>query len=224
MDPYRRLQSQLDRDLLALRDNVLRLSDMVDSAIGQSIQALRKLDSPQAQDVIQNDEAINRSRFEIEQECYRILALQQPTARDMRAVVTAIHIAVELERMADHAVGIAKLTQQLADTPLPKPLRDIPKMSEVAREMLRASLDAYLNWDAKRAEETLKRDDEVDELNNQVYHELVKIMLDDSNTITRATYLLWIAHNLERIADRITNICERIVFMVTGELVREEVG
>jgi phosphate transport system protein len=147
--------------------------------------------------------------------------LQQPTARDMRSLITAIHIAIELERIADHAAGISKLTLELIKQPLIKPLVDIPKMCDISRKMLKDSLDAYVHWNSDLAHEVFKRDDAVDELEKQVYQDLIDLMVKKPKNITGGTYLLWVAHNLERIADRITNICERVIFMVTGELMLE---
>jgi len=211
-------RSPLDRELTVLRDGVLKLSYAVDRAIESSVQALKEQNVELARQVIADDEGINAARFELEKKCYMLLATQQPTARDMRSIVTAIHIVVELERIGDHAKSVAKLAIELSKEPLLKPLVDIPRMEQVCREMLQASLNAYLNWDAAQAESTISRDDEVDRLDDQVYRELLSFMLQDQRTINQATYLLWVSHNLERIADRITNICERVTFMVTGEV------
>ncbi len=208
----------LDHELARLRDNVLKLSHLAHRAIEQAVQALKEANVDLARQVIADDEQINALRYEVEEHCYTLIVLHQPAARDLRAIVTAIHIAVELERMGDHARGIAKLAIQLSQEPPLKPLIDIPRMAVVCREMLHASLDAYLSRDAELAERTAHRDDEVDQLDEQVYRELLTYMLADPRNITRATYLLWVSHNLERIADRITNICERVVFMITGEM------
>jgi phosphate transport system protein len=218
IDTQNKPRSPLDRELTVLRDGVLKLSYAVDQAIENSVRALKERNVELARQVIADDEGINDARFELEKKSYMLLATQQPTARDMRSIVTAIHIVVELERIGDHARGIAKLGIELAKEPLLKPLIDIPRMEQVCREMLRASLNAYLNWDAAEAGRTIDRDDEVDQLDDQVYRELLTFMLKDPHTINRATYLLWVSHNMERIADRITNICERVIFMVTGEV------
>lgn len=208
----------LDQEESALRDNILRMSDMADTAIERAILALRNQNVELARQVIADDQKINDLRYVVEEQSYKVLALQAPAAGDMRKVVVAIHIAVELERIADHAAGIAKLSIELAkESPL-KPLVDIPRMAEIAREMLKESLDAYLNRDVEAAARIKDRDNEVDQLDDQVYRELLTFMLQDPRNINRATYLLWISHNMERIADRITNICERVMFMVTGEV------
>jgi phosphate transport system protein len=218
MYPHLNPRSTFDRELNALRDNIVRMSDMVDAAIDRAMQALRQQDIELARQVIADDVNINALRYEIEENCYRLLATQQPTARDMRSIVVAIHIAVEQERIADHAAGIAKLSIELAKDILLTPLVNIRRMAEIGREMMRAALNAYIHWDAAAALQTKERDDEVDRLDGEVYHELLALMLHDPRTINRATYLLWISHNLERIADRITNICERINYMVTGDV------
>lgn len=212
-------RTTLDRELIALRDNVLKLSHLADGAIERSVQALKEADVDLARQIIADDEQINALRYQVEQECYLLLVLHQPAARDLRAIVTAIHIVVELERIGDHARGIAKLAIPLAAEPPLKPLIDVPRMAQISREMLRAGLQAYLDYDADLAARTALRDDEVDQLDEQVYRELLTYMISDPRTISRATYLLWVSHNLERIADRMTNICERVVFMVTGEIV-----
>lgn len=222
IDPQLQARTTLDRELATLRDNVLRLSYMVDTAIERSVQSLKDQDAALAQQVIADDEPINHMRYQIEEACYRLLAMQQPTARDMRSIVTAIHIVVELERIGDHAAGIAKISIELAKEPMLKPLIDVPHMAEISREMMRASLNAYLEWDAEQARQTALRDSEVDTLDDQVYRELLSFMLEDAHNIARATHLLWVSHNLERIADRITNICERVIFMVTGQV--SEIG
>ncbi len=212
-------RTTLDRALTALRDNVLKLSHLVDGAIERSVLALKEANVDLARQIIADDEHVNALRYQIEQECYRLLALHQPAARDMRAIVTAIHFVVELERIGDHAREIAKQAITLAAEPPLKPLIDIPRMAQISREMLRAGLQAYLDHDAELAAQTVLRDDEVDQLDEQVYRELLTYMLSDPRNIGRATHLLWVSHNLERIADRITNICERVVFMVTGEII-----
>jgi len=207
-----------DRELTDLRDNILYLGGMVETAIEKAIQALREQDEDLARQVIAGDEEINDRRYDIEEQCVRLIATQQPAAGDLRAIVAAIHIVTELERMGDHASGIAELAIRLADQPHLKPLIDVPRMAEIDRGMIRASLDAYFKRDPALALETAKRDAEIDGLDDQVYRELLTYMLSDPTTITRATYLLWVTHNLERIADRVTNICERVIYMCTGKM------
>ncbi len=207
-----------DRKLTDLRDNILYLGGMVETAIEMSIQALREQDEDLARQVIAGDEEINDRRYDIEEQCVRLIATQQPAAGDLRAIVAAIHIVTELERMGDHASGIAELAIRLADQPHLKPLIDVPRMAEIDRGMIRASLDAYFKRDPALALETARRDAEIDGLDDQVYRELLTYMISDPTTITRATYLLWVTHNLERIADRVTNVCERVIYMCTGKM------
>ncbi len=207
-----------DRELVNLRDNILYLGSMVETAIEGAVQALKEQDVDLARQVIAGDAEINSRRYDIEEQCVRLIATQQPAAGDLRAIIAAIHIVTELERMADHASGVAELGVRLAGQPHLKPLIDVPRMAKIDQEMIRASLDAYFKRDPDLALETAKRDAEIDGLNDQVYRELLTYMLSDPRTITRATYLLWVTHNLERIADRATNICERVVYMCTGRM------
>ncbi|MFN8592156.1 MAG: phosphate signaling complex protein PhoU [Thermomicrobiales bacterium] len=204
--------------LEALRNDVVTMASMVDKAIARAVDALQRQDVAAAQEVIASDGTINQKRWVIEDRALEIIATQGPMARDLRSIAAAMMIATELERMADHAAGIGKIVLIIADEPLLKPLVDLPRMAEIARQMLRDSVTAYIDSDATAAREIAERDDEVDELYEQVYRELLVFMLADPRTINRATHLLWVAHNLERIADRATNICERVVFAVTGEL------
>ncbi len=211
-------RATFDRQLAGLKDEVLILGSMVDKAIARSVEALKRRDRNESEIIISDDMKINRKRFEIEEKCLLLLATQQPMASDLRVIAAAMSIITDLERMADHAEGIAKINLMMGDEPLLKPLIDIPKMADKSRDMLRRSLDVYVARDAEGAKRLAAEDDEVDELYNRVYRDLLDIMIKDPNTVTRATYLLWVAHNLERVADRITNICERIVFMVTGQM------
>ncbi|WP_448593278.1 phosphate signaling complex protein PhoU [Thermoflexus hugenholtzii] len=208
----------LERDLSAIRQDVLRLGGMVEQAIDRCIEALKRLDVGMAREIIAFDEEINRMRYQIEEACLETIATQQPMASDLRAIIAAMFCATNLERMGDHAKSIAKLTIEMADEPLLKPLIDIPRMAQIAKEMLRQVLEAYVEQDPEKARAAVARDDEVDALDEQVYRELITYMMQDPRTIFRATRLLWISHNLERIADRVTNIAERVIFMVTGEL------
>jgi phosphate transport system protein len=213
-----RARSLFDQELRTLQDRVLQMGQMVEEAIGEAVEALKARDVERARRVVANDEEVNRLRFDIEERSLRLIATQQPAAGDLRAIVAATHIAVELERMGDHAAGIATLAIRMADKPPIKPLIDIPRMAEINREMIRDSLNAYIEQDPSCAVRVAERDDEIDNLYDQIYRELLVFMMEDPRLITRATWLLWVAHNLERIADRATNICERVLFMATGEL------
>lgn len=209
-------------DLRQLQNQVLRLSSMVDKAIGRSVEALQTQNIELAQQVIDGDDAINAARWEIEETTIEMIARQAPMARDLRRIMATVHIGTNLERMGDHAQGIARLAVRTSDEPLLKPLIDVPLMASIGREMLKESIDAFVELDAVKARDTAFRDEEVDRLYEQVYRELLSFMLSDPSTVTKATHLLWVAHNLERIADRVTNICERTIFAVTGEF--EEVN
>jgi phosphate transport system protein len=208
----------LERELEQVRSDILRMGSLVESAIERSVQALKNRDADLAQQVINDDQAINQLRYAIEEQCLQLIATQQPAASDLRVVIAATHIAVELERMADHAEGTAEITKRIYQQPLLKPLIDLPVMAQVAQEMIHAALDAFVAFDADAAQKVAARDDEIDNLYQQVFRELLTYMLEDPRNISRATYLLWVAHNLERIGDRVTNICERVVFMATGRL------
>ncbi|MBI3978417.1 MAG: phosphate signaling complex protein PhoU [Chloroflexi bacterium] len=212
------LRVAFERELRALQNDVLVLGSMVDKAIGQSIEALQGLDAAKAQAVIQGDLAINQKRFAIEEAAIDLIATQQPIARDLRTIIAILNIVVDLERMGDHAEGIAKIVLLHGDRPLLKPLVDIPAMAEKAREMLRRSLDALIARDAASARRIAAEDDVVDALYDTVYGDLIQIMIANPRSTDRATWLLWAAHNLERIADRTTNICERVVYLVTGRM------
>jgi phosphate transport system protein len=191
---------------------------MVDKAIARSVDALRHQDVQLAREIVRADLEINRLRWDTEERALLVIATQAPMARDLRTISAVIHIVTDLERMGDHAAGNAKIVLDTADEPLLKPLVDIPRMSDLARGMLSDSITAFISGDADAARAVVDRDDEVDELYNQIYRELLTFMMADPTTINRATHLLWAAHNFERIADRVTNICERVVFAVTGTL------
>ena len=218
--------------LRELTDSVLVMGSMVDQAIERSTKALRDQDTRLAQEVIKDDSRINQLRFDIEDSCLLLIATQAPMASDLRMLAAALHISTDLERMADHAAGNAKITLLTAGESLPdlrrerwlKPLVDIPRMSDVAREMLRDSLHAFAERDTDAAQQVALRDDEVDAVYNRVYRDLLGVMMADPATIDRATHLLWAAHNLERIADRVTNICERVIFLVSGRMAEIKSG
>lgn len=211
-------RQQFSHNLQELREEIVSMSSMVDKAIARSVDALRRQDVELARQVMFSDITVNEQRWQIEERALLLLATQAPMARDLRVISTVIHISTELERMADHAAGNAKIVTQTANEPLLKPLVDLPRMGDLAREMLSDSITAFINEDEDSARAIVDRDDNIDELYNQVYRELLTYMMADPGTINRATHLLWAAHNLERIGDRVTNICERVVFQVTGNL------
>jgi phosphate transport system protein len=207
-----------DRHLAEIQEEMLVMADMVETAIKRSLEALKGRDVELARQVIADDLKINQKRYDAEERCIELIATQQPLAGDLRTIVAVLHMIVDLERMGDHAEGIAKIAVLLADEPPLKPYVDLPRMADIASEMLRESLEAFKHRDAEQARAIMDRDDEVDALYDQVYRELLTYTLSDPRAIERATHLIWVAHNLERIADRVTNICERVVFLVTGKI------
>jgi phosphate transport system protein len=207
-----------DREYQVITTDLVRMSEMVSTAIEQSIQALTEQDVTLAQQVIDNDEQVNALRFRLEEECLTLIATRQPIAGDLRRVIGVLHIIDEIERMGDHAAGIAKTVLRMKDEPLAKVLKKIPKMAEVSRQMLADSIQAFLTRDAAWARLIAERDVEMDQLYKDVFNRLVEVMGEKKGMVTRATYMMWCAHNLERIADRVTNIAERVIFMTTGDL------
>ena len=215
-------RTSFERHLHELQDEVLVLGSMVEKAIYCSMDALKNRDLELAKQVVVDDTKINHKRFEIEEKCIELIVTQQPMAGDLRIIVAVLNIIVDLERIGDHAAGIAKIAIMIGNEPPLKPLIDLPRMAQKAGDMLRRSLDAFIHRDANAARQITGEDDEVDGLYDQVFRELLTFMAEDPRTITRATRLIWVGHNLERSADRVTNICERVVFVVTGKM--EEIG
>jgi phosphate transport system protein len=207
-----------EKQLNEIQQEMLLMGTMVTSAIERSIQALKDRDPELARRVIADDIKVNARRYDIEHRCLELVAMQQPLAGDLRAIFSVLHIIVDLERMGDHAEGIAKIAIMMADEPPLKPYIDIPRMASIAEDMLIGSLEAFRERDEERAKRIVDMDDEVDALYDQVYRELLTFMINDPRTIERATHLTWVAHNLERIADRVTNICERVVYLVSGKI------
>ena len=216
------IRTAFHRKLREIQEDMLAMGSMVSKAILLSTEALKKRDLVLAKQVIADDEKINRKRFEIEEKCVQLIATQQPMASDLRVIVSVLNIITELERIGDHAEGNAKIAIMIGDEPPLKPLIDIPRMAEQTVDMLRRSLDAFINRDAEAALKIISEDDTIDHLYDQVFRELLLFMAEDPKTVTRATRLIWVAHNLERSADRVTNICERVIFVVTGKM--QEVG
>ena len=201
-----------------LEKEVVNMGDMVIAATSRSVEALKARNIDDAIKIIADDLLINKKRWDIEERCIKLIALQQPVASDLREIIAVLNIITDLERMGDYAEGIAKIVVMLGTEPLVKPLVDIPRMEEKAASMLKRSLEAFVRRDAQAAKAICNEDDDVDMLYDQVYRELLTYMIEDPKTISRATPLIWAAHNLERIADRVTNICERIDFLVTGSM------
>lgn len=211
-------RSTLDRELTEINECLLRLGGLVDLAIERSMQALANRDVTLAQQVDADDAKVNALRFEAEEECLALIARQQPAASDLRAVLAAFSIVTDMERMGDHAAGIARTVLHMTDEPLLKPLIDLPRMADICREMLRLALQAYTERDPEKARALVTMDDTVDALYTQTFREVLSYMVEDPHTTSRGLYLLFAAHNLERIGDRATNIAERILFMTSGEM------
>jgi len=202
--------------LREIQEDLLTIGAKVDFAIAAALEGLKERDLETSQRVVDRDDEIDALQLALEERCIDVIATQQPMAGDLRTLVSVIHVASELERIGDYAEGIAKISLLMGQEPTLKPLIDIPRMGDRARSMLRKSLDALVKKDNAMAEEVGYADDEVDALYDQVYRELLTFMIEDPRTIRRATYLLWVAHDLERIGDRATNIAERVIYVTTG--------
>jgi phosphate transport system protein len=214
------LRSNYDREFSEIRSTLVEMSNRVDQAIDQSIQALYNKDTKIASSVIENDDAINRYRFNLEEECIALIATQQPAASDLREIIAVLYMIVEFERMGDYAAGIAKTVILMQEEPLLKTFKKFNKMADICRQMLAESMQAYLNRDQEKAREIAAKDQEIDALYEKIFERLIKVMAKEPEMVTRCTYLMWCAHNLERIADRVLNINEQTIFMATG-LLRE---
>lgn len=213
------IRKTFESELQQVKDEVLVLGSMVEQAILDSVEALKKRDIKAARDILKADREINKKRFEIENQLMILIATQQPMAHDLRFLASSMEIISELERMGDYAKGIANINLRMGDQPLLKPLIDVPRMAQKGVDMLHRALTAFVEEDVEAAKTIPIEDDEVDALYNQIYRELMTFVIADPKSIERANWLLWVAHNLERVADRVTNICERTVFIATGELV-----
>lgn len=211
------VRKTFENEIQQLKDEILLLGSMVEQATLDAVEALKKRDLAWSERLIIEDKRINQKRFDLENRVMVLIATQQPMARDLRVIASILEVISELERMGDYAKGIAVINIRMGDQPLLKPLVDIPRMSVKGVDMLHRALTSFVNEDVEVARALPKEDDEVDELYTQVYRELITYIMADPSSIERANYLLWAAHNLERLADRVTNICERTVFVVTGE-------
>ena len=213
------LRIDLDRQLGQLQQEVISLAEIVDKATMRSVEALKQRDLTESQQLVQEDDYIDQKRYEIEDRCVDLIATQQPIAGDLRAIIALLHITVELERIGDYAEGIAKISLLMGDEPPLKPLIDIPRMAEKATTMLRNSMDSLVSRDTIKANQVLKEDDEVDDLYAKVQTDLLELVKADPENAEPATYLMRVAHNVERVADRAMNIVERALYQATGELV-----
>jgi phosphate transport system protein len=212
-------RTAFERELQDLEKRLEDLGRMVEEALVASVDALKRRDLEKARQIIDADRATNERRLAIEHETLVMIATQQPMAVDLRTLAAVLEIASELERIGDYAKGIARITIKMGIEPFVKPLIDIPRMAEKARYMLHRALQAFFERDVESARTIPTEDDEMDSLYDQIFRELTTYIVVDPKLVNRATYLIWVAHNLERAADRVVNICERVIFMVTGEVV-----
>jgi len=207
-----------DLEFSEICHDLIVMSEMIIQAIDHSMIALHECNIELANEIIANDKQVNAQRFKIEEASLQLIAIRQPIAGDLRSVIAVMHIVVEMERMGDHAAGIAKTVIRMEKEPLLKTYKKIKKMGELSSMMLSECIQAFLNKDITRANEIAAQDSKMDGLYKEVFDRLMKLMANKPEMVSRATYLLWCAHNLERIADRVTNVAERVVFMATGDL------
>ena len=212
------MRKTFEHEIQQLKDNIIALGSMVEQAILGSVDALKERDIPRSQKIYNEDDIINAKRFEIENAVMIAIATQQPMAHDLRLLASILDVAGELERMGDYAKGIAKINIIMGEQKLLKPLVDLPHMAEKTADMLHRALTAFIEEDVKTAEAIPMEDDEIDDFYTQIYRELITYVIGDPSAIERSNWLLWAAHNLERVGDRVTNICERTVFIATGEM------
>ena len=216
------MRKTFEMEIQQLKDELLLMGSMVEQQLLDAVDALKRRDVEASRHIYAADGKINSKRFGIEEQVMILIATQQPMAHDLRLLASILEVSAELERMGDYAKGIATINIRIGDEPLLKPLIDIPRMAQKASDMLHRALTAFINEDVETARAIPAEDDEVDNLYKQVYRELMTFVIADPRTIDRANFLDWTAHNLERFADRVTNICERTVFIVTGEII--EIG
>jgi phosphate transport system protein len=211
-------RESLDNKIQTMLDQIIEIESMVETSTLEALEALKRQDLESARRIYRNDALINEKRFELENFLMVTIATEQPLmAGDLRLVASILEVVAELERMGDYAKGIANICLMIGREPLIKPLIDLPRMANIAVSMLRRSVDAFIVQDVRQARLIPLEDDRVDQLYEQIYRELVTIMIGDPTTIDQANNLMWAAHNLERMADRVTNICERTIYVVTGE-------
>jgi phosphate transport system protein len=212
------MRKTFETEIQKLKDELLSLGSMVEQQILGSVDALKKRDLDASRLIQEKDDQVNARRYAIEEQVMIVIATQQPMAHDLRLLASILEVSGELERMGDYAKGIATVSIRIGDQPLLKPLVDTPRMAQKGADMLHRALTAFIKEDVEAARSIPAEDDEVDELYKNIYHDLMMFVIQDPKTIDRANWLLWVAHNLERLADRVTNICERTIFIATGEL------
>lgn len=211
------MNSAIQENLKELHERLDLMTKSVVSAVDQSVTALAEKDVDKAKLIKKEDKLINKMRWDIEERCITLIATQQPVASDLRELIALLYIVTELERIGDYAAGICKITVLIGNDEHVKPLIDIPRMRDLAMDMIQNAMKAYTTRNEKSARLIHGQDDDIDHLYNQVYRELISFMIEKPSNITQCTYLLWVTHNLERIGDRVTNICERVIYLATGE-------
>jgi phosphate transport system protein len=212
-------RNAFEQELRRLHEKLQEMGRLVEEALVASVDALKRRDLEGARHIIESDRALNQRRYAIQQETLMVIATQQPMAVDLRTLAAVLEIAGELERIGDYAKGIATITIRMGTEPFVKPLVDIPRMAEKARYMLRRALQAFFERNVELARAIPQEDDEMDALYDTIFRELISFIVADPGLVDRASFLIWVAHNLERAADRVVNICERVIFTVTGEVV-----
>ena len=218
------MQRHIDVELSTLKDELVRMAGLAETAIGQAVKALVSRDAELARHVIASDDAVNTLEIEIDERCLRTLALYQPEAKDLRFLAMVLKINNDLERMGDQAVNIAERTLELLKEPLLKPLIDIPRMAELTQRMVKDSLDAFIQQDVELGRSVCRRDDEVDRYDDQLFRELLTYMMEDPKAITRAVNLILVSRHLERIADHATNIAEDVIYLVQGKTIKHHIA
>ena len=214
------MERHFDQELDALKSQLLLMGGRTEAIVQKSVESLKRRDARLAREVFDDDKAIDRLEIDIDERCVGLLALRQPLAVDLRLITAALKISNDLERVGDHAVNIAVCSLRLCEVPPLKPLVDIPRMADLAAGMLRDALDAFVRRDAATARRLVRRDDQVDDINRQLFRELITFMLEDTSTITRAMDLILVARNLERVADLATNIAEEVVFVAEARIIK----
>lgn len=212
------LEKNFQKQLSGIKDEVLAMGYLTENSLDRAIEALKKRDLTAAHRIMADDSKIDEKRFEIENKCIDLIATQCPAKSDLLIIMSINSIVTELERIGDYADGIAKIVVMIGDEPPLKPLIDIPRMAEITIEMIKGSLKSFVETDTKMATQVVSMDSIVDSLYDQIFRELLTFMMADPKTINRATRLMWVAHNLERSADRATNICERVIYTITGKI------
>lgn len=220
MDNSLNVRQSMDADMEKLKNNLLRLANLADDALRKAVWALQKQDVSLAKEVLDNDDELDNLTARIDEDTLNFTARYQPMAKDLRTISTIQHMAVDLERIGDHGTGIAKFALRLAGQSLIKPLIDIPRMQKITSEMLDGVLKAFMHGDVEAAEKVCRLDDDIDDLEKQIFNEMLLLMMENPRIIEQATALFSIARALERSADHVTNLAERVIYMETGKVVK----